>query len=563
MTSSAPLEFDVVVVGGGLSGLVAAAYMAKSGLKTLLIERRDKVGTHISTDEPGVPGFRISPHATSIHMGNSPAMIDLELERFGLNLVVPRFNRALPFRDGKVYLQDAYDANNTYKKLKRFSERDAKVFRDIQNALAAALYREIYHRVFYSEPTPENMELIMNTVSKLPHVPEDWWDMTAFELVDHLFESEYVKAAVVTYAQSIGMYPFDKFAGTIMVILRIPLSPTQQAIGGSYQVPHAVLRCFLRYGGKVLTGCEVERIIVEDGVAKGIVLTEESPYPNKTIFAKKAIIADISPVPLFLKMIGPEHLDKSVVLALKMFEYRPAAMFSAHYLLRDKPRFACAEWDPDIQQAWMFNLGVDRLEDVERYFLQLQIDKYPDPLVALGDSFDLSLYDPNAAPPGYRNMQFWTCVPYNLRRHGSPEKWDELKERTNEQIKELMEEYAPGFKKMIEYEIYFTPLDTYRRNPSAVMGSFTGGTSKPGQLYFDKPFLGCNPPRTPIKHLYLSNGIWPVGTSAAPSGYIAANAVIKDLGIRKPDWWSSVGAEWLLRYIERQGIRFQHRVTVG
>jgi len=562
MASSAPLEFDVIVVGGGISGLVAAAYMAKAGLKTLLVERRDKVGTHISTDEPGVPGFWISPHATSIHMGNSPAMMDLELERFGLKLVVPRFNRALPFRDGKVYLQDAYDANNTYKKIKRLSERDAKVFRDLQNALVAALYREIYHRVFYAEPTPDNMEYIINTISKLPHIPEDWWDMTAFELVDHLFESEYVKTAVVTYAQSIGMYPFDKFAGTIMVIIRIPLSPTQQAVGGSYQVPLSVLRCFLHYGGKVLTGCEVEKIIVEDGVAKGIVLSEASPYPNKTIYAK-VIIADISPVPLFIKMIGPEHLDKSVVLALKMFEYRPAAMFSAHYLLRGKPLFTCAEFDPDIQQSWMFNLGVDKLEDVERYFLQLMIDKYPNPLVALGDSFDLSLYDPHAAPPGYRNMQFWTCVPYNLRRLGSPEKWDELRERTNEQIKELMEEYAPGFKKLIEYEIYFTPLDTYRRNPSAVMGSFTGGTSRPGQLYFDKPFLGCNPPRTPIKGLYLSNGIWPVGTSAAPSGYIAANAVIKDLGIRKPDWWSSVGAEWLLRYLEREGIRFQHRVTVG
>jgi phytoene dehydrogenase-like protein len=563
VASSAPLEFDVVVVGGGISGLIAAAYMAKTGLKTLLVERRDKVGTHISTEEPGFPGFWISPHATSIHMGNSPAMVDLELERFGLNLVVPRFNRALPFRDGKVYLQDCYDANNTYKKLKRFSERDAKVFRDIQNAVAMALFREIYHKVFYAEPTPENMEAIISTVSRLPHIPEDWWDMTAFELVDHLFESEYVKTAVITYAQSIGMYPFDKFAGTVMVVLRIPLSPTQQAIGGSYQVPHSVLRCLLHYGGKVLTGCEVERIIVKDGTAQGIILSEHSPYPNKTIIARRAIIADISPVPLFLKMIGSEHLDKSVVLALKMFEYRPAAMFSAHYLLRDKPKFICAEWDPDIQQAWMFNLGVDKLEDVERYFLQLQIDKYPDPLVALGDSFDLSIYDPHVAPAGYRNMQFWTCVPYNIRRHGGAEKWDELKERTNEQIKDLMEEYAPGFKKMVEYEIYFTPLDTYRRNPSAVMGSFTGGTAKPGHLYFDKPFLGCNPPRTPIKNLYLCNGIWPVGTSAAPSGYIAVNTVIKDLGIRKPDWWSSVGAEWLLRYLERHGIRMQHRVTVG
>lgn len=562
MSSSAPLEFDVVVVGGGISGLVAAAYMAKTGLKTLLVERRDKVGTHITTAEPGFPGFWISPHATSINIGNSPAMMDLELERFGLKLVVPRFTRALPFRDGKVYLQDCYDANNTYKKLKRFSERDAKVFRDIQNALALTVFREIYHKVFYEEPTPENMEAIISTISRLPHIPEDWWDMTAFELVDNLFESEYMKCAVVTNAQSIGMYPLDKFAGTLMAILRIALAPSQQALGGAYQVPHSVLRCFLHYGGKVLTGCEVERIIVKDGTAQGIILSEHAPYPNKTIIARRAIIADISPVPLFLKMIGPEYLDKSVVLALKMFDYRYAIIFSAHYLLRDKPKFICAEWDPDIQQAWMFNLGVDKLEDLERYFLQLQIEKYPDPLMALGDCFDLSIYDPHSAPAGYRNMQFWAVVPYNLRRLGGAEKWDELKERTNEQIKDLMEEYAPGFKKMVEYEIYFTPLDTYRRNPSAVMGSFSGGASKPGHLYFDKPFFGCNPPRTPIKNLYLCNGIWPTGWSSAASGYIATNAVIKDLGIRKPDWWSSVGAEWLLRYMESQGIHMRHRVTV-
>jgi len=544
MAGTVQAEFDVVVVGGGINGLAAAAYMARTGLRTVVIERRDQLGTHAVTEEWSYPGFRTSSHATSMWVGHSPCMMDLELEKFGLELVSGRFTRAMPFADGKAFVPDGLDVDSLYKKYLRFSKKDADTFRALFTSLSP-FKPFLFQNFFFSAPGPEKWDDLMRLIAGLPRLTEDWWDMTGFEMADLLFEEEHVKTHVTSWANAVGFPPHVKIMGPLGVLLLSTSTTDQQAIGGAHQVPHALFRCIIHHGGKIIQSSEVERIVIEDGEAKGVVLGEHSAYPEKMILAKKAVISDLSPVPTFIQLVGEDHLDRSVARVIKyQYDYDWHTLFTTSYMTTSPPKWKGAAFDPDINEAWDFNVGVESVADVERTVMQLITGRVPDPINAIGSDFVLTLYDKTAAPPGHHNIQFWTDVPYNIRRLGGPEKWDEISEDVADKVTEMVDNYAPGFRATIEDRVAITPLDLYRKNPSAIKGGWAAGPSKAGQLYFDRPFLGCNAPRTPIKKLYLSNGTWPWSMSWLASGYIAANEVIKDLGIKKPDWWSHKVFEW-------------------
>ncbi len=546
-------EFDIIVIGGGINGLTTAAYLAKTGLKVVVIERRDQVGTHAATEEWSYPGFRTSPHATSHRVGDSPCMLDLDLEKFGLELYPGRYDFSMCFANGKAIVPDAWNVNNAYKSIERFSKHDAMVFKDLYKALQP-LQSQIWSNFIYAAPSLERWDKIAKEFSKLPHVPEDWWNMSAFELVDLLFEDEQIKAWKASIPHAITMPPNQKIIGPLGVLLTSGSSGAKQALGGSHQIPHALIRCIIHYGGKVLQSSDVEKIIIQDGEAKGIILGRNSSYPAKRIMARRAIVSDLSPVPTFLHLVGEDHLDKQVAWVLKYeFDYDNEGLFTSSFMTTELPNWKGNEFDPHMREVWTFLCGVENLDDFKKMIAQLESDQIPDPLTALGDDFILTLHDETAAPPGHHNVQFWLNVPYSLRKLGGPEKWDDVAPQVLEDSIEMVERYAPGFRKTIKHKVGISPLDIFRKNPSAILGSRHGGVVRPGQLYFDKPFLGCNAPRTPIKNLYICNGMWPWNNTILATGYIAALEVIKDLGVGRPSWWSHRPGEWFPMWTERNG----------
>jgi phytoene dehydrogenase-like protein len=128
-------DYDVIVVGGGINGLTAAAYLAKAGLSVAVFEARGQCGAHCDTVELGLPGFLHNTHAAWLVPAMSPAMADLELERFGLDLFGTDVLFAKVFRNGRNCVQ-ALDPSLTQASLGRFSERDAAVQSTISQYLA-------------------------------------------------------------------------------------------------------------------------------------------------------------------------------------------------------------------------------------------------------------------------------------------------------------------------------------------------------------------------------------------------------------------------------------------
>ena len=549
-------EFDVIVIGGGINGLTAAAYLSKAGLSTVVIERRDQIGTHAVTEEQGVPGFRMSTHATAIMCGFGPVMADLELDKYGLELSMRREGFAMPFRDGKVFAPDVWDANVNYKKWERFSKRDAETFKAINNAaIRNGILKEYREKVFSAAPTLDRWDLWMKLFAKLPRMPSDWADMTGFELADHLYEDEHLKAQITTVANAYGFPPQEKVTGPQGVVVMSTFSgfAAGQAIGGAHQVPHALFRCIIHNGGKILQSCEVEKIIIEDGRAKGVILGPSSAYGEKRIIARKAIVSDLSPVPTFLHLIGEDNLEKGVAQAVKNYDYDWHILFHTSCMTTAMPRWKSASFDDGIQKAWAFNLGVESMRDVERTVDQIKAGSVPEPINALGGCFALSMHDKTATPEGFHNLQFWSDVPYNLKSGGA-EEWDVIKDDIAEKVVRMVEDYSPGFGQSVKMRIAVTPLDSYRKNPSAIYGSWAGGPRKPGQLYLDRTFQGCNAPRTPFKGLYLSNGIWPMSGSVLLDGYVAACEVTADLGISRPSWWTHGANDWIEGWYKKNQV---------
>ncbi len=553
-------EFDAIIIGAGINGLTTAAYLAKCNLKVAVIEKRDQVGTHCATEEFATPGWRNNPHASGIWVGHSPAMLDLDLEKYGLDLYSARHVRAQPYLDGKAFVPDVWDANNFYKKWARFNQKDANTFKEIFNAWVK-VRQDLMDRFVYSPPSVENWDSTIKTFKGIPHVPEDFLEMTGFELIDLLFEDEHLKAQLAGWSHAVALEPHVKIIGPIGAIMLVSSFGVQQSIGGSHQIPHALFRCIVEHGGKILQNCGVEKILIKDGSAKGVQLSKYASYPEKTITARKAIISDLSPVPTFLHLVGEEHLDKQVVRVLRGFDYEWGVLFTAGYLTTAPPNWVGSEFDPDMKKAWHFNLGVETLSDVEKCFTDLQRGRVPDPLTFLGANFNFSMHDPHAAPAGLHSIQLWADVPYNVRKHGGPDAWDDLTHEVLERCTDRMDEYAPGFRKTVVDKFAYSPADVQRRNASAVKGVWQGGIVAPGQLYFDRPFLGCNAPRTPIKNLYLANGVWPHSFSWLGAGYNAALVVMQDLGLKKPDWWSHRSLEWMGGWAKRNDISLVSQVT--
>jgi phytoene dehydrogenase-like protein len=154
-------DYDVIIIGGGINGLTTAAYLGKAGLKTLVLEGRGECGTHCDTSEPGIPGFLHNLQATEKTSGISPCMIDLELDKFGYEILLTDYSWGKTFLDGKNALLGAsvFDTISNWQKV---SPADAEFF---QNALTEGIsdggldeFLDLVHEVFFKAPRPDMLD---------------------------------------------------------------------------------------------------------------------------------------------------------------------------------------------------------------------------------------------------------------------------------------------------------------------------------------------------------------------------------------------------------------------
>jgi phytoene dehydrogenase-like protein len=516
-------DYDVIIVGGGHNGLTCGCYLAKAGLKILVLERRKNIGGGACTEEVTLPGFKHNLHSGAhswIFAG--PVYNDLELEKFGSRYVFPEIQYGALFSDGRSLI--AYrDKEKTIKNIEKFSKRDAKVYSD--TLLKFDKLFELLMGYFYSPPAPPSVmaSTLEGTEEGREILKIQYTSPKA--LCDQLFESEEVKVWVMSWASGVAVMA-DVYGTAISIPLMLTLihrRPFGISVGGSRMLAEAMVNALKEWGGDVRRETHVNKIIVENGKAIGVEIED-----GARIYARRAIVSNTVPGETFLKLIGEEYLEENFIKKVKDYQPDEVAWFTPHLALNEPPRWIGN--NDDLNKCIVVSWGIDTVNQLQSQFNDVRLGIPP--RVIGGLSYTPTLYDPTQALPNKHTWTSWHMVPYDVEKG-----WDNIKEEYADKIIKVLNKFAPNFDESnILGKFIYSPLDMEREVISMFKGSVLHGNITQDQMGIFRPFHGYKPYRTPINALYMCGGsTHPCGGITGAPGYNAANAITEDLNIKK--WW--------------------------
>jgi len=523
---------DSVVVGGGHNGLTAAAYLARAGLRVLVLERRDILGGCCVTEEIA-PGCRASTTSYIASMLRPEVIRDLRLQAHGLRMVPCDPALQVPFPDGDVVAWWA-DKDGTVAELKRQSPRDAQTFARIDGRLKK-LAR--YLQPFFLEPPPDLHATGLAGLLEALRVGkrfrgisgDEIAEMTSFltgslrDFLDRHYESEKVKTLVL--ANSLyGKHGGPGQPGTALGLLFHLLSGGDHeeqgfyghVMGGMGAITQAMAAACRELGVELRTGTPVARIDVQNGEARSVTLEDG------TEIAARIVLSNADPKRTFLGLVEAEALPedfRAKIRGIKMDG--PCA--KVNFVLSAEPTWTGMPGDADPNRRSLATL-VPTLEEAQRIYDRHREGDIPDRLWV--DCVTASNVDDTLAPVGVHVMTaFVQYVPFELRQ-GS---WDERRDELLGKVVGRIEEYAPGFRGTIEAAQVLTPLDL-ERTYGLTEGNIFHGDLHIGQLFSMRPTPAWSRYRTPIRGLYLCGaGAHPGGGVTGAPGYGASHAVLRDL----------------------------------
>lgn len=520
MTSSDATKWDVLVIGGGHNGLVAATTLAKSGRKVLVLEAAGQVGGAARTEE-FAPGFRVSA-AHLLNRLHPEVVKTLELERHGLS-----FGPAVPSvalsRDGNpLTLTGAYGET-----LVGASASEQAAWREFRAQLFryAGILKPLLAR---RPPDLGNMSLMESSAFAMTGLSlrrlgkEDMRDflrmllMNVSDVADEHLEDDRLKG-LLAFDATLGSHLGPRSPTSLLGLYyrlagEIGCRPGAQALpaGGMGAVVAAMLRAAKAAGVSVRADAPVAKILIDKGRATGVTLGGGEEIRARTV------VSAINPQNTFLGLVGTHEIDTGFVRRMKNIRMKGDAA-KLHLALDRPPEF----------------LGVDaaghrgRLviapssDHVERAFNPAKYGEFsPEPVMEITLP---SLADPTLAPAG-------ACVlsavvqyaPYALK-----EGWETGKPKLLAAIMAQLEAYAPGIGKLVRHAELLTPVDIEARYRMPG-GHWHHGELQADQMMMSRPVFGAAGYDTPVDGLFLcSAGSHPGGGISGVPGLNAARRIIE------------------------------------
>ena len=527
-----PSRYDAIVVGAGHNGLVTAGYLARAGLRVLVLERRDVVGGACVTEET-FPGFKVSTAAYVNSLFHKAIVRDLRLTEHGFHVLARDPSSFTPFPDGRSLLMGP-DAELTRKEIAKFSVRDAERY---------PRYEAMLERVAaVVEPTltmspPDLLRPQLRDFGALFSLRRSFRRLganageaveiltgAARTILDRWFESEQLKGTLATDA-IIGAMASPSMPGTAYVLFHHVMGETDgkrgvwgYVRGGMGGLTQALAAAARQHGADIRCGAEVARILVREGQATGVALAGGDEY-HAPIVASNAD-ARVT----FTRLLEPRELPEEFVAAVGRISYESASL-KINVALAELPSFRAL---PGVaagpQHRGTIHICPDQ-DYIERAFDDAKYGR-PSACPVLECTIP-SVVDPTVAPPGRHLMSmFVQYAPYTLRAGH----WDTLREGFANRCFDLLDEYAPNFKRSVLARQVLTPLDL-ERVFNLTGGNIFQGAMTPSQLFAFRPVFGWARYRTPIRGLYLC------GAAAHPGGGVMGtpglNAAREILGRRR------------------------------
>jgi beta-carotene ketolase (CrtO type) len=367
---------DAIIVGAGHNGLTCAAYLAKAGLRVLVLEEYHSIGGMTITEEITLPGFKSDVHAFGYQLANlSPVPHELDLQRYGFQLIHPEICLSHIFPNGK-YISMYPSIDRTIKSIKKFSAIDAKSWDKIFNEYLSK--RESVISSINSTPRSDNY-------SEAEEYREHLQSMRSW--CNENFESDEAKVMFGTFAAFVGLSPDDAGGGKIASLFSSVIQDKGNNVvkGGFVNLPIAIAKYIESRGGKIMTSSSVAKILIENGKAIGVILAD-----GKKIFAKRLVASSIDPSTLVLKLIGEDYVDPVVVTNIKRLEWGDS-IFGIYLALNGPLEYKSGN---DIGKSAQLHISDVTLDYLSKIFYECRSGKIPtNPLPIMSND---SVVDPSS-----------------------------------------------------------------------------------------------------------------------------------------------------------------------
>jgi beta-carotene ketolase (CrtO type) len=545
--------FDAVIVGGGNKALLLAMYLIKyGGMSVGIFERRHEIGGCLATEESSAPGFRGNTHANIILPWYFTAIWrDFpEFWDYGCQTDQYTCSDGAIFRNNQTCLgvySEKHDPTQerTAKEIARFSERDAEKFLKLWALWQSDDFQRVQFDMLFNPAefrmTPEVMNRQIGIYPKLVEAgfEPDGLVLTASHLraAKDTWESKEMQYCVVRFALSGAFDISDPGVGAQTMGMAATLPTLSFARGGTHQIAHAAHQILVQNGCKFFTHAEVEKVIIENGAATGIRLTD-----GTEIGARKLVVSTLNPQQLSFDLIGREYLDYKLAHRVEQLEAAFCCLMWYSFALHQAPKYEAAAFNPDINETFWLALAEDsNPERVAREAHYSRLGQFP-PLEDYSPTvWCHSLVDPSYAPPGKHVAQNEQLGP-PASAHTERE-WLEIKRRYAEELISIWQKHAPNmtWDNVIGVDTN-SPYDNLRMKNLAPNGSMGLLDRVAYQVEGQRPTPELANHRTPIKNLYATGAAWHLGANCGSTeSYDCYKIIATDLGLGKP--WEEPGKE--------------------
>jgi len=549
-------NYDAVVIGGGHHGTIMACYLAKSGMKVAVLEQHTALGGGAGTEEGPVPGFRQNFCAHFTRFYGHPAYEDFNLREEGLEYIFPDQNEGMIFADGSSFVgysafrvvdpltgrtefaQDNVD--KTYEQIHAFSPRDADAYLRLLDQYRR-YWKEAFHRHRFTASTPQGTP---DPLEELLDIPDSGLEpvhqfMSVRQVAYDFFESDELRTLFMrAMPTSGGCFPDDPMGLQSLVhVIGLVLSfePAAIAVGGTQAITDALVSAGTKLGVEYFTGNKVDRVVVENGRATGVLLGDGSRI------SANLVVSDLGLPQTYLQLLRDQVIDEKVRHRLHNIHYDRGQILWGNVALHELPQYKAEIDNPGVGvQPRLYTGDKDPDYLASKYQHEIFVLGLPQKLYTL--TAPDSIWDRSRAPESQHTIliEEFTAP----ARFFSARDWGRLKEEFTNRWLDDWQTYAPNMTRdnVIGVRLY-SPYDVQASHPDMIEGGWTEGSMIASQLGRFRPFPEVADYHTPVGGLYVCSSNLHSGPGIGRgSSYNCFKVIAEDLGL--PKIWELAGRPW-------------------